>query len=76
MNELDLVVLATDLPEQALKAGDVGTVTMVHRGGERKDGGQASVFWYWAAGERRMAGDSLPGTLHGQVRWIEEVLPI
>ncbi len=34
MNEFDLVVLATDLPEHALKAGDVGTVTMVHRAGE------------------------------------------
>ena len=34
MNELDLVVLKTDLPEHGLKAGDVGTVTMVHRAGE------------------------------------------
>jgi hypothetical protein len=33
--------------------------------------GQASVFWYWAAGERRMAGGWLPGTLYGQVRKAE-----
>ena len=34
IRELDPVVLRNDLPEQGLKQGDVGTVVMVHRGGE------------------------------------------
>jgi HTH-type transcriptional regulator/antitoxin MqsA len=33
MNELDTVVLTTDLPEHSLKAGDLGTVVLVHRHG-------------------------------------------
>lgn len=32
-SELDTVALAKDLPDHALKAGDVGTVVHVHRGG-------------------------------------------
>lgn len=32
--ELDSVVLARDLTEHGLCAGDVGTVVLVHRGGE------------------------------------------
>jgi Domain of unknown function (DUF4926) len=31
INELDTVVLTTDLPEHSLKAGDLGTVVLVHR---------------------------------------------
>ena len=31
--EHDLVVLAEDLPERGLRAGDVGTVVLVHEGG-------------------------------------------
>jgi len=31
---LDEVVLAEDLPEHRLKAGDIGTIVLVHRGGE------------------------------------------
>ena len=31
--ELDRVVLAEDLPEHGLQAGDVGTVVLVHEGG-------------------------------------------
>ena len=31
--ELDSVVLTQELPQYALKAGDVGTVVLVHRGG-------------------------------------------
>lgn len=31
MRELDSVVLATDLPEHGLRAGDIGTVVLVHR---------------------------------------------
>jgi hypothetical protein len=33
INELDTVVLATDLPGHSLKAGDLGTVVLVHRHG-------------------------------------------
>jgi len=31
MKELDAVVLADDLPEHGLRAGDLGTVVLVHR---------------------------------------------
>jgi hypothetical protein len=31
INELEAVVLTTDLPEHGLKAGDLGTVVLVHR---------------------------------------------
>jgi hypothetical protein len=31
MKELDPVVLTTDLPEYSLKAGDLGTVVLVHK---------------------------------------------
>lgn len=34
INELDRVILKQDLPEYYLKAGDIGTVVLVHRGGE------------------------------------------
>ena len=34
IKELDSVVLAVDLPALGLKAGDVGTVVLVHNGGE------------------------------------------
>ncbi len=34
IEELDRVVLLHDLPGKKLKAGDVGTVVMVHKGGE------------------------------------------
>ena len=34
IGELDSVVLAVDLPEHGLKQGDIGTVVLVHRGGE------------------------------------------
>ncbi len=33
-NELDRAVLLVDLPQQRLTAGDVGTVVMVHAGGQ------------------------------------------
>ena len=32
--ELESVVLTTDLPEEGLERGDIGTVVLVHRGGE------------------------------------------
>ncbi|HLF24818.1 MAG TPA: DUF4926 domain-containing protein [Anaerolineae bacterium] len=31
IQELDSVVLTTDLPEHGLKSGDIGTVVLVHR---------------------------------------------
>ncbi|MCC7280051.1 MAG: DUF4926 domain-containing protein [Chromatiaceae bacterium] len=31
INELDCIVLTTDLPEYGLAAGDIGTVVMVHQ---------------------------------------------
>jgi hypothetical protein len=34
IHELDQVVLATDLPEHYLETGDIGTVVLVHGGGE------------------------------------------
>lgn len=34
IRELDSVVLTADLPEYGLRAGDVGTVVLVHHNGE------------------------------------------
>lgn len=34
IEELSTVVLTTDLPEHHLRAGDLGTVVMVHQGGQ------------------------------------------
>lgn len=34
IDELDLVALANDVPEHGLKAGDLGTVVHVYRGGK------------------------------------------
>ncbi len=34
ISELDDVILARDLPEHGLNAGDIGTVVLVHRGGK------------------------------------------
>lgn len=34
MKEHERVVLAEDIPEHGLEAGDVGTIVFVHRGGE------------------------------------------
>ena len=33
IKNLDRVVLTTDLPEEGLAKGDIGTVVLVHRGG-------------------------------------------
>ncbi|MFZ4792106.1 MAG: DUF4926 domain-containing protein [Candidatus Competibacteraceae bacterium] len=33
INELDCIVLTTDLPERGLSSGDIGTVVMVHQNG-------------------------------------------
>ena len=34
INELDQVVLASDVPAEGLVAGDVGTVVLIHRDGQ------------------------------------------
>jgi hypothetical protein len=34
INELDSLVLTTDLPEHGLSAGDIGTAVLVHEGGK------------------------------------------
>lgn len=34
IQELDSVVLTTDLPEHGLKRGDIGTVVLIHRDGK------------------------------------------
>lgn len=34
IKELDEVILTRDLPEYGLCAGDIGTLVLVHRGGE------------------------------------------
>ena len=34
IRELDSVVLTADLPEHGLREDDIGTVVLVHRGGE------------------------------------------
>jgi hypothetical protein len=34
IEELNRVVLTTDLPDHGLQRGDVGTVVLVHRGGK------------------------------------------
>jgi hypothetical protein len=34
VEELDSVVLTTDLPEHGLSAGDIGTAVLVHEGGK------------------------------------------
>ena len=36
VNELDTVILAAELPARSLKAGDLGTVVLVHRHGGYK----------------------------------------
>ncbi|NJM59968.1 MAG: DUF4926 domain-containing protein [Oscillatoriales cyanobacterium RU_3_3] len=33
IQELDSVVLTTDIPEKKLERGDIGTVVLVHQGG-------------------------------------------
>jgi hypothetical protein len=33
INELDCIVLTTDIPEYGLTAGDIGTIVMVHETG-------------------------------------------
>ena len=34
IKELDQVVLLKDLPEHGLRSGDIGTIVLIHNGGE------------------------------------------
>lgn len=34
ITELDKVILTTDIPDYGLKAGDIGTVVLLHQGGK------------------------------------------
>ena len=59
MHELDLAVLDHDVPEHGLCAGDVGTIVLVHRGGEAYEvefvtrGGETLAVLTLAHGEVR-----------------------
>ena len=66
IEELEQVVLAVDLPEHRLKAGDVGTVVLVHgqRGYEVEfvslDGATVPVVSLEPAQGRRAAPGAIP----------------
>ena len=63
MGEMDLVVLTRDLPDRDLRAGDIGTVVMVHRGGTGYEvefstlAGQTLAVVTLPAGDVRPVGD-------------------
>ena len=66
MKLLDEVVLAEDLPEHRLKAGDIGTIVLVHRGGEgyevefmTLDGDTLAVVTVLAGQVRSIAHDEI-----------------
>jgi len=69
MNELERFVLAEDLPEHGLQAGDLGTIVMVHTPGGDYTGpeGYTAEFTY-LTGETRAVVDLRPD----QVRSAEE----
>lgn len=61
-NELEPIVLTKDLPDHGLKAGDVGTVVLVHRGGAGYEvefcalNGETILVTSLEAGDLRPAG--------------------
>jgi hypothetical protein len=63
MREMDLIVLTRDLPDRDLRAGDIGTVVMVHRGGTAYEvefstlGGQTLAVVTLTSGDVRPVGD-------------------
>ncbi len=63
MRDMDLVVLTRDLPDRDLRAGDIGTVVMVHRGGAGYEvefstlGGQTLAVVTLTLGDVRPVGD-------------------
>lgn len=66
MDELERFVLTEDLPEHGLRAGDLGTIVMVHSsGGESSDGDYSGPEGYTAeftylTGETRAVVDLRP----------------
>jgi hypothetical protein len=69
IKELKAAILAVDLPEYGLKAGDIGTVVLVHRGGEgyevefmTLDGDTIDVVVVEAARLRPVSADDVPHT--------------
>jgi hypothetical protein len=65
--ELDRVILTEDLPEYGLKVGDIGTVVLIHRGGEgyeveftALDGETLAVTSVFAAQVRPAAPHEIP----------------
>ena len=57
IEELDRVVLTHDLPGKKLKAGDVGTVVMIYKGGEAFE-----VEFMTLSGETLRAGNPAGGS--------------
>ena len=63
MRELELAVLDHDVPEHGLCAGDVGTIVLVHRGGEAYEvefvtrGGETLAVLTLVSGEVRPFAD-------------------
>ena len=47
IQELDSVVLTTDLPEYRLERGDIGTVVLLHRDGEGYEVAERSPTRGW-----------------------------
>ena len=66
IEELDDVILEEDLPEYGLKQGDIGTVVLVHKGGEAYevefmtlDGDTIAVMTLLAAQVRPVGEDEI-----------------
>ncbi len=63
MRETELVVLTRDVPDRGLRAGDIGTVVLVHRGGAGYEvefstlAGQTLAVVTLRAGDVRPVGD-------------------
>ncbi len=67
IEELERVVLTEDVPEEGLKAGDIGTVVLVHRGGEgyevefvNFEGDTIAVATLHAKSVRRLSKSDIP----------------
>ncbi len=60
MREMDLVVLTRDLPDHGLRAGDIGTVVLVHQGGAGYEVEFSTLAWQTLAVVTLNAGDLRP----------------
>jgi len=64
MQEMDLVMLTRDLPDQNLRAGDIGAVVLVHKAGAGYEvefatlGGHTLAVLTVRAGDVRPVGDN------------------